>query len=368
MAEKIKIFSVNKWVQYAIVESSQHENFMAENTQNRDFGLEWRSRYGAGSGWGRFEVVASGNDRLDFEDSGTTTRVASLTPGTYDADTLAAHIETQMEAVTTDTFTVEYLESSKKFKITNGVGNFKLLWNTGANKSRSIDGTIGFSDAADDTGADNYTADFVSIHYHEYLSIDFGAASNVHGVFIRGHNISSNGVIYVQFSTDNFASISEQIQFTVQDDILTLEWDSPKNYRYMRVIIFDPTNTDGYVALGVVWAGVQFQPERTFLDGSSINRIDPSEIQISEHGQETTIQIGHFDTWPYTFQVRGVAEKTNLDAVFDTVGYSKAFFIVEDPASPLTTTKYVAINSWVWQPLSRSKNTWYLNIEMREQR
>ena len=77
----IKFFYANLWDDYTITETSEHENFPAEYTQHRDFNKAWRSNYGAGSGWGNFKVEAGVNDKVDFEDNGSTTRVATLTPG-----------------------------------------------------------------------------------------------------------------------------------------------------------------------------------------------------------------------------------------------------------------------------------------------
>jgi len=371
MAEKIKFFHLNKWLLGTLTYSTQHENFPAANTQNRDFGRMWNSQHGAGSGWGRFVIKSGVNDRLDFKDSTSTVRAASLTPATYNAASIFAHLKTQMEAVCSDTFTWAYLESGtdkNKFKVTIGSGTFELLTNTGANKARSVFPTIGFSDAADKTGASSYTADYVRIHTEEFLVEDFGSAIDIYGVFIKGHNFSSTAVVKVEFSTNNFSSISESFTFTIQAGVLVLEWDAAKTYRYIRIYIQDIDNPAGYVAMGVVSAAPQLQPSENFLNEGEIDRIDPSELQVSAHGQESSIQIEHYDVWPYTFLVKGSTEKANFDALFDNVGYSKAFFIVEDPASPLTTTKYVAISSFKWTPRVRARNLWYLSMSIREQR
>jgi len=368
MAEKIKFFYDSEWKTGTLSATSEHENFPVENTQHRDFNKHWRSQYGAGSGWGNFKIEASVNDRLDFKDNGNTTRAASLTVAEYDADELAAHIEVQMETVCSDTFTVEYLEVSNKFKITNGVGTFQLLWNTGTNKARSVAGTIGFDDSADDTGAANYTADSIRIHSEERISVDFGSAKDVYGVIIRGHNLSAQATAKAEFSTNNWSSVAESISFTVQDDIMVLEWDTAKNYRYVRVWMRDREKAIGYVAIGVVFVGGQFQPVENFLDEGEIERVDPSELHSTEHGQESSIQIEHFDIWPYTFRVKGTTEKGYFDALWNALGTSKPFFICEDPASPLTTTRYVSLTSYRWQPVRRSTNLWYLSLGIKEQR
>lgn len=359
----------NYWDDYALTETTQHENFPSENTQHRDFNKAWRSQYGAGSGWGYFVVIDSGtyqNNKIDFEDNGTTTRTAILVAGVYDADTLKAHVETQMEATTTDTFTVEYLESSNKFKITNDTGTFKLEWNTGTHKATSAAGLLGYDDSADDTGADNYTADYIRTHTYEYLKQDMGAQKNIYAVIIKGHNIQSSATRWFQVS-DNDVSY-DTYNFDHQADLLVLYWSTPKNKRYARPRFWDEDNPDLYLKMGRVYVGGQFAPTENFLHEGEIQRIDPSVVMESADGQESSLQQESFDTWTYTFRVKGSTQKGYFDTMFDVVGTSKALFIIEDSASPLTTTSYVRFTGWKWTPIRRDINLWYLSIGVKEQR
>jgi len=365
--DRIKFFYNNLFKTGTITATSEHVNFPKENMQHRDFTKMWHSNHGAGSGWGFFLIVAAVNSRIDFEDNGTDVLVIGLDPGVYTADELAAEIEGLLELVSGESFTVEYLESSNKFKITNDVGNFKLLWNSGVNKARSIATTIGYDDSADDTGSDNYTADYARIHTEEVVACDFGSVKDIYAVIIQGHNISASGAVYVQFSSDNWTTIHAEVPFVIQPDILVLEWDTPKTYQYARIAIIDPSNSAGYVAMGTPYMGDQLQPETNFMGDGSIDRQDPSNVLPSENGQESSIQLDHFDLLSYTFHVKGLTEKGYFDALFDAMGNSKAFFYCEDPDLPLTTTKYVAINSFGWSG-RRDVGLYTLSMQLREQR
>jgi hypothetical protein len=76
---------------------------------------------------------------------------------------LAAHIETVMNAAATATITCTYSDSTGKFTIASDGATFEIEWKTGTNGADGTDDhvgtTIGFSDAADDTGATTYTSD-----------------------------------------------------------------------------------------------------------------------------------------------------------------------------------------------------------------
>lgn len=100
---------------------------------------------------------------LDFtSDNGTF--AAQVTAQLYtDPHELADAIAAAMEAADPlETYTVVYQDADGKFKITSSSTLLSLLWNTGANTANSIGDKIGFSLAADDTGAGGatgYTSD-----------------------------------------------------------------------------------------------------------------------------------------------------------------------------------------------------------------
>ena len=362
----IKFFHTNLFKSGTITATSEHVNFPKENLQHRDFNKMWQSNHGAGSGWGSFGIYAT-NNKINFHEGGGEL-TGTLTFGWYSADTLCTEIKDAMDdaAGSAETYTVEYLEGTNKFKI-SATGAFTILWQTGTNSATSVGTIIGFDVTANNTGADNYTADYVRTHSEEIVSCDFGGIKDIYGVMIRGHNFSSSAIVRVEFSIDNFATASESIDFIMQDNILVLEWDIPKTYQDCRIWIRDWENPDLYVAMGVPYMGGQFQPETNFMGDGSIDRQDPSNVLPSENGQESSIQLDHFNVWAYTFHVKGLTEKGYFDALFDAMGNSKAFFYCEDPDLPLTTTKYVAINSFGWSG-RRDVGLYTLSMQLREQR
>lgn len=105
-------------------------------------------------------VIASADRYLDFTDDDGT--AAAIVPaGTYkDPHQLAAAIETAMNDKTTETFTVTYSNTTGKFTIATATSSvFSILWQSGTNTANTIGDKIGFSVAANDTGALTYTSD-----------------------------------------------------------------------------------------------------------------------------------------------------------------------------------------------------------------
>lgn len=118
-------------------------------------------------------TITSTDIYIDFtDDQGTAAAV--IAAKTYKSPkALAAAIESAMNAVTTETITCTYSDTAGTFTIATSTSTvFSLLWNTGTNAANTVGDKIGFSVAANDTGATTYTSDtalsFVAAHTPAY--------------------------------------------------------------------------------------------------------------------------------------------------------------------------------------------------------
>lgn len=132
-------------------------------------------------------TITASNKYIDFNDGGGQEN-ASVAEKTYkDPHDLAAAIQTAMDALTADNITVTYSDSTGKFTLASDGGTFSLLWNSGTNTANTMGATLGFSVAADDTGASSYTADnamdWSAAYTPSYDSSDPLAAKN-HMIFV----------------------------------------------------------------------------------------------------------------------------------------------------------------------------------------
>lgn len=126
--------------------------------------------------------ITSADQYLDFNDGGGEENAQVPAKFYKDPYDLAQAIADAMNALTTDTITVTYSDSTNKFTFASSGGTFSLLWNTGANTANTIGDKIGFSVAADDTGASSYVADsaltFSAPHTPSYDNADPLVAKN----------------------------------------------------------------------------------------------------------------------------------------------------------------------------------------------
>ena len=102
---------------------------------------------------------------IDFSEDGPATLAAVVAAKQYsDPEELASAIQTAMNAVGAQTYTVVYNSKGTdagKFTFTSAGALFSLLWSTGANTANTIGDKIGFTVSADDDGALTYTSDNV---------------------------------------------------------------------------------------------------------------------------------------------------------------------------------------------------------------
>lgn len=115
-------------------------------------------------------TIGATNNKLNFNigagELTATIASASYPIGTADtqAGTLCDAIQSAIVAAEgTGTYTVTYSRTTKLFTITRSAGTFQILWKTGTDGSdgtgNTIGSTLGYSEAADDTGGLTYAGD-----------------------------------------------------------------------------------------------------------------------------------------------------------------------------------------------------------------
>lgn len=162
-------------------------------------------------------VQAGVNDAFDITDDGGTF-AGTVTAKTYkDPEDLRSALETAINAAATDTFTVTYSDAtpnaSGKFTIASDGAVLSLLWKTGASGSDNTDthiGTLlGYSDAADDTGATSYEGDN-AITLASPFTPSLDSADPL---------VAKNNEVFIGDFADNVCFPVQSMTFTVEDEL-----------------------------------------------------------------------------------------------------------------------------------------------------
>lgn len=269
--------------------SSQDSEFPASNLQTQIRSKVWRSS-------GNFEIAAG--YKIDFQKVLAGAQLtATVTAATYTPTTLAAHLKSILEAAdAVNTYTVTYSTATGLWTIASSGAYLKILWNSGTNTAVSFGPTIGFSTAADSDGAVSYTGSTIAIHTGEWVVFDTLTPQNIDSFAMfadamRGYQFSTNAVIKIQANATNVwtaPAISVTLTPNSTYNVASKFWTSPNSYRYWRLFIVDPANTNLYVEVGKCVLALATQFTHVPSNGMSVTLDDQSVISRNQYGHEYT--------------------------------------------------------------------------------
>lgn len=155
-------------------------------------------------------TITASSKYIDITDDNGTI-AASVPEKIYkSAIELASALEAAINDVSLETFTVVYSNVTGKFTIASSTSAVvSLLWNTGTNAANSIGTKLGFSVAADDTGATSYTSDNAQV-LTAALTPSYDAAENI---IIKGAQLFVGG------QSDNVCICAQSVSITVSKEL-----------------------------------------------------------------------------------------------------------------------------------------------------
>lgn len=320
-----------------IISTDYHPSHGIERVRNIWGDYYYRTKYGSGSGGGYWNITASEN-KLYFKDNGAVSRTATITVGEYDGDSLAAEIETQMEAQTSDTFTVAYSTTTKKFTITDNTGTYEL---TCTSTTNAIWSHIGFSTAADKTGAAAYTSDNIRIHNYAAVVLESGdtSARTVTSVALIGLNVTSTyQVMKLQRWTGSAWEDKGNFSYDYTTGMAIVFVSSSSSVKW-RILIRDWQNSAGYIQFGHIIPGYYEELSRGYEYGATNDIEDTSQHQFSKTGHVNVI-VG------YQTKVRAVeydlmeTDREKIRSIYEVVGKRHPFVFVQDSDDAINTMSY----------------------------
>jgi hypothetical protein len=359
---KLLISYESLWAAGTVTASTEHPSFPATNTQHRWYKKPWRSNYGSGSNWGLFRITTANQEIYFNEGAGDLN--ATLTSGDYDSATLCTEIKTRMDAAGA-TYTVTYSDVTNKFTIAITAGTFKLLLTSTADAAWE---TLGWTSGVDTALAASHTSEELRIHTSELLYCNAGATSSIRFIDLKGHNLQATAIVTVRYYSDAFVTLVDSEVMTWHSGQIAIR--TAQSYHYFAIEVSDPDNPDGYVEVGLVWAGDADVLRYGFTMDRSMLPEDPSIVTSSDDGQESTIQLTKFKGWTYTFDaIEPNTDRPLLLAIFEEIGKTRPCFIVEAPPDSGDVgedAEYVTLPEWEWAHIAGLY--WSLALGVRTQR
>lgn len=308
--------------------SSENNALPVQNLRDHRITKVWRS----GQYWTISITPGFENFRINFTEGGVA-RVASVAAGTYITGTLmASAVQTAMSAAAvTNTYTVTYSTSTRKFTIarSGGAAAFEIQWATGADKYRSIGPSIGYSDAADDTGATTYTSDFASRTGRRFVGVDLGSAKIPTYCEVIGHNLTSAGTIRIQSSSSSsFTSLTlDQTLSPSASGLTRVGYFVTTARQYWRLVVDDIDNPAGFAELGYWGLGTYVEAAQNISRAFTRELVHLSSVTTAMDGAHHRDQRPA--RWSFGVSWAGLsdANRAVLEALFQAAPHGRAFFI-----------------------------------------
>jgi hypothetical protein len=321
--------------------SSSDASFPVSNLTKFQRSRVWRSS-------GNFIITTGSNDKMNFKETGGgPERTGTIAAGTYTATTLAAAIKTALEGATgaTGVYTVTYSTLTGKWTIATSLAFLSLLTNTGTNVATSVWSSIGFSVAADQTGALTYTGASVAIHTEESIVIDLSTTDAVDSfaflfnpMTTQGNKFSQSAVLKLQANaTNSWASPSVDVTLSADTvyDVITHFFSADQNYRYWRLKIVDPTNAYLYVEVSKLLLAKSTQLTQLPESGFSISSKDLSKVISNDYGHEYTDLYPSQMQIQFSYKTLTSADVESLRTVYARVGRATPLGLALDPTESL---------------------------------
>lgn len=321
-----------------IVTADYHPSYLPEKLRSIWTDYYYRSKYEADTGWGYWEITATEN-KLYFKDNGAVARTATITVGDYDADTLCAEIKTQMEAQTSDTFTVTYSNTSGKCTITDGVGIYEL---TCTSTTNAIWNHIGFNTSADKTGSASYNSDNMRIHNYAGFIIETGDSSAIScsACTLFGLNLTSSyQILKLQRWTGSVWEDIGNFDYDYDNRRAIVMWTPSSSIKY-RVVARDWSNTDRYFQCGVPLIGDYEEISRGYEYGASYPIDDTSAHTYSKKGY-LNVKRGYIKRGRVVEYVVMNADEVKLEDIYYNQGKHYPIVFVKDADDPENTMEYI---------------------------
>lgn len=287
-------------------------------------------------------TISSSNCKLYFDDGSAQT--ATLTNGNYTYTTLASHIQTVMNAISSN-WTCSYSTTTNKFTINRTSGAAELTLST---TTDAVWDTIGFVGSSDLTTAP-FPAQEQRNHTNEYILIDCLAPTQPTFVGLIGpiadaFIMSTSATIKLQGNgVDSWTSPSFEKTLTITDygAFAFLDDDLTTDYRFWRLNIVDrlnPVGPSGFRFSNAYIGDHETVSITNIANGFTMRWVDDSSVQRSDNGTRYFGVKPRYRTYDASIKLVQAADRRDFQDIALTKGVVKPFFIALDPGLELSTS------------------------------
>jgi hypothetical protein len=199
---------------------------------------------------------------------------------------------------------------------------------------------------------------------NEWLKFDLGSAKQVTLFTFFKNNFTSSATVKLYAHASDLGSLESSWAGVATYEATVTSFDQTvgvisinQTLRYWLLAISDATNTDGYVEIGRVFAGVPTAPSENFNEVFSEPNIDPSDTFWTQGMHQYSVERETYKQFEITFNDMPAADQTVLRNVWAAVHKREPFVMALDLTQyPVDLTRYGVFTSdlnFSWAPNNR---------------
>lgn len=206
----------------------------------------------------------------------------------------------------------------------------------------------------------------------QWILFTNAAAVDVDYVYISDSNITSGATVKIQGNaTDVWTSptVDQALTYDSTHDYWIYNFSTTQSYKYWRIFVDDPTNTDGYIQIGNIFIG-----DELAMPGMNPDTIIPytSNAQVTKaiggqlYGDRRVRLKGGKVTYPIIEQT----QKVDIETMFDYVDLVTPFLVLfwEDSLDVEPPLYCTLTKSLEWSKNPHSGTSWTLGLDFEEVR
>lgn len=329
-------FMNNNYLERSFTYSSQQTSFPATNSTNTSRSRAWKPA-------GNFEISDS-NKYLYINDGSNKT--ITLTVGSYTFTTLASHIQTQLNASSSNWTCTYNSTTTFKFTINRTSGTAVLRKSVTTDAVWDTLGYVGTTDVS--TPA--FVADEQRNHTSEWVQCDLGVPQQAtFAAILSGidelYTLSETAVVKCRANNIDYWE-SPPLDITIpilsNSSMKFIDEDNSATYRFWRLEITDRLNYLGPEGLKLAYMYVGDHTTITtsnIATGFSKELTDPTNLLQSESGAL------FFEVRPRYLTIQGAqiqllsgSEQREIEQLFYDLGVRAPFFVSIDPGQAVSAT------------------------------
>ena len=195
----------------------------------------------------------------------------------------------------------------------------------------------------------------------EWWKWDLGAAQTIKYFVFWNHNFTSGATLTLQAnSEDSWGAPPYSASVTWRAEKLIHYPD--QSYKWWRLVVANAGNPDGYLKGGYAYLGSYFEPTYNY-QGKHRELTDPSIISLSFDGQAAAAEKTKYTGLTYEFAAVTDSDRAVLETIWDTLGLSEHWFLIEDSSKPENVLYVKNTSSWAFESIRKNISAFSLAVE-----